>query len=106
MKHLLRQFSRGRSRRKGDRVRQGVAEDYLLPQGRSEGQTSFRSTKGRPPQSSVIESVNAEVKIVQLIISPMERYFPVLTLTVGCRAARVDEDGKVALMRKDWQKRG
>ena len=57
--------------------------------------------KGRPPQSSVIESVNAEVKIVQLIIYPLVRYSLVLTLPVGCRATRVDEYGKVALMRKD-----
>ena len=62
---------------------------------------SFKSTKGRPSQSSVIESVNAEVRVVQLIIHPLVRYFTVLTLPVSCRATRVDEDGKVALMRKD-----
>ena len=56
---------------------------------------------GRPPQSSVIESVNAEVKVVQLIMFPWGSLFPVLTLPVGCRAAKVDEDGKVALMHKD-----
>ena len=61
----------------------------------------FKSTKGRPSQSSVIESVNAEVKIVQLIIHAIVRYCMVLILPVGRRAARVDEDGKVALIRKD-----
>ncbi len=48
-----------------------------------------------------MESVKAEVKIVQHIMSPRGRYFLVLTLSVGCRAARVDEDGKVALVRKN-----
>jgi hypothetical protein len=48
-----------------------------------------------------MESVNAEVKVDQLLMFPQRRYLSVLTLPVGCRAARVDEDGKVALMSKD-----
>ena len=59
--------------------------------------------KGRPPQSSVMESVKAEVKITQPVTSSQCHYIPVLTLPISGRTAWIDEDGKVALMSKDYQ---